>query len=396
MVSAQCVFIILDSVGIGEAPDADAYGDVGSDTLGNIARVEGGLNLPNLQRLGLGNIRAHDPLMGCPPHPSPRAAFGAMEEQADGKDSATGHWALMGLHLDNPLSTYPDGFPEPLIAELEARWGVEKILGNVAASGTEIIHALGQEHQRTGMPIVYTSADPVMQIAAHTSVVPLETLYQWCEQAFDLAVQSGLNRVIARPFTGEFPSFVRTADRRDFTLPPPKPTILNALEDAGVTTLGVGKIASLFAGDGVPNSVPTKNNQGGIDATLAAMRSRDVDFVFTNLVDFDQDYGHRRDPAGYHRCLQAFDERLPELLEAMKPGDLLMLSADHGNDPTFKGSDHTRELVPILLLGARAPAGKNLGRRATFADAGQTVADFFGVRTQIVLGTSMLTPIAED
>lgn len=394
--SAQCVLIILDSVGIGEAPDAEAYGDVGSDTLGNIARAEGGLNLPNLQKLGLGNIRAQDPLKGCPPHPSPRAAFGAMQEQADGKDSATGHWALMGLHLDNPLSTYPNGFPEPLIAELKGRWGAEKILGNVAASGTAIIHALGQEHQRTGMPIVYTSADPVMQIAAHTSIVPLETLYQWCEQAFDLAVQSGLNRVIARPFTGEFPNFVRTADRRDFTLPPPKPTILNALEDAGIKTLGVGKIASLFAGDGVPNSVSTKDNQAGIDATLEAMRARDADFVFTNLVDFDQDYGHRRDPAGYHRCLQAFDARLPELLEAMSPGDLLMLSADHGNDPTFKGTDHTRELVPILLVGARAPAGTNLGQRATFADAGQTVADFFRVPTEIALGTSMLTPITED
>lgn len=394
--SAQCILIILDSVGIGEAPDAEAYGDVGSDTLGNIARAEGGLNLPNLQKLGLGNIRADDPLQGCPPHPSPGAAFGAMQEQADGKDSATGHWALMGLHLDHPLSTYPDGFPEPLIDTLKTRWGVERVLGNAAASGTTIIHELGQEHQRTGMPIVYTSADPVMQIAAHTSAVPLETLYQWCEQAFELAVQSGLNRVIARPFTGEFPNFIRTADRRDFTLPPPKPTILNALEDAGVRTLGVGKIASLFAGDGVPRSVSTKDNQAGIDATLEAMHTRDADFVFTNLVDFDQDYGHRRDPAGYHRCLQEFDARLPELLAAMKPGDLLMLTADHGNDPTFKGTDHTRELVPVLLIGARAPAGTNLGRRATFADAGQSVADFFGVQAEIELGTSMLMPLTAD
>lgn len=394
--SAQCVLIVLDSVGIGEAPDAGAYGDVGADTLGNIARVEGGLKVPNLQKLGLGNIRADNPLEGCPPHPSPRAAYGVMQEQAVGKDSATGHWALMGLHLQHPLSTYPNGFPDALIDTLAARWGVESVLGNVAASGTTIIHELGPEHVRTRAPIVYTSADPVMQIAAHTSIVPLETLYQWCEQAFELAVQHGLNRVIARPFVGDFPDYVRTSDRRDFTLPPTKPTVLNALEDAGVRTLGIGKIASLFAGDGVPHSVSTKHNQAGIDATLNAMRTRDADFVFTNLVDFDQEYGHRRNPAGYHRCLQEFDARLPELLGAMQPGDLLMLTADHGNDPTFRGSDHTRELVPILLVGARAPAGKNLGHRATFADAGQSVADFFGVHTQIDLGTSMLMPLRED
>lgn len=393
---AQCVLIILDSVGIGEAPDAEAYGDVGADTLGNIARAEGGLKLPNLEALGLGNIRARKPLHGCPPHPSPRAAFGYMQEQADGKDSATGHWALMGLHLDRPLSTYPDGFPDAFIDALKVRCKSPHVLGNVAASGTAIIKELGQEHLRTGAPIVYTSADPVLQIAAHTSAMPLEALYEWCENAFDIAVAYGLNRVIARPFTGEFPDFVRTSDRRDFTLPPPTPTILNDLENADIRTLGVGKIASLFAGDGVPQSVPTKDNQAGIDATLHAMRTREADFVFTNLVDFDQDYGHRRDPAGYHQCLREFDARLPEILAAMRPGDLLMLTADHGNDPTFKGTDHTREFVPVLLVGDRAPAGTDLGHRATFADAGKTVADFFGVHTSIALGASMLSPLTED
>lgn len=392
----QCVLIVLDSVGIGEAPDAEAYDDVGADTLGNIARVEGGLRLPNLQKLGLGNIRADDPLLGCPPHATPRAAFGALQEQAHGKDSATGHWALMGLHLEQPLYTYPDGFPDSLMAPLLTRWKVPSVLGNRAASGTVIIQELGEEHQRTGLPIVYTSADPVLQIAAHTDVVPLEQLYQWCEDAFELAVQHGLNRVIARPFVGQFPGYVRTSDRRDFTLSPPTPTILNALEDAGLRTCGVGKISALFAGDGVHDVVLTKNNDAGIDATLAAMHAREADFVFTNLVDFDQEYGHRRDPAGYHRCLQEFDARLPEILAAMQPEDLLILTADHGNDPTFKGTDHTREFVPVLLVGHRAPVGQDLGVRTSFADVGQSVADFFDVDTRDWLGASMLTPRSKD
>lgn len=391
----QCVLIVLDSVGIGDAQDAANYGDIGADTLGNIATSQGGLKLPNLEELGLGNIRAHRPLLGCPPHPAPHAAFGALQEQARGKDSATGHWALMGLHLDRPLSTYPDGFPPEFVAALQKAWNVSSILGNRAASGTAIIHELGIEHLQSAAPIVYTSADPVLQIAAHLDVVPLERLYQWCEDAFELAVSYGLNRVIARPFTGEFPAFVRTADRRDFTMPPPSPTILNALEDAGVRTLGVGKIASLFAGDGVPKSIPTRNNQDGIEQTLRAMHERTADFVFTNLVDFDQEFGHRRNPAGYHQCLQEFDARLPELLAAMLPGDLLILTADHGNDPTFKGTDHTRERVPALLVGHRAPAGRDLGVRSTFADVGQSVADFFGVDASTLLGKSMLCPPAD-
>lgn len=389
----QCVLIVLDSVGIGEAPDAADYDDVGADTLGNIARVERGLRLPNLQKLGLGNIRAHDPLEGCPPHAAPRAAFGALQEQAQGKDSATGHWALMGLHLEQPLFTYPQGFPPSLVDVLAQAWNVPRILGNRAASGTVIIHELGEEHLRTQLPIVYTSADPVLQIAAHTDVVPLEQLYQWCEQAYAPALAHGLNRVIARPFVGDFPHFVRTADRRDFTMPPPTPTVLNALEDAGVRTLGIGKIASLFADDGVPQSVHTKNNQQGIDATIRAMRERSADFIFTNLVDFDQEYGHRRNPAGYHQCLQAFDARLPEIMAAMREGDLLILTADHGNDPTFKGTDHTREFVPVLMLGHRAPAGANLGVRKLFADVGQSVADYFGVDASHVLGSTMLRPV---
>lgn len=388
----QCVVIVLDSVGIGEAPDAADYDDEGADTLGNIARVEGGLHLPNLQKLGLGNIRAHDPLLGCPPADKPLAAFGALQEKAQGKDSATGHWALMGLHLDQPLFTYPQGFPPSLIDELTRRWNVPRVLGNCAASGTEIIHRLGQEHLKSGLPIVYTSADPVLQIAVHTDVVSLPQLYAWCEEAYDPAIAHGLNRVIARPFVGEYPTFVRTPDRRDFTMPPPKPTVLNALEQAGVRTLGIGKIASLFAHDGVPHAISTKNNHEGMEATLRAMRERRADFVFTNLVDFDQEYGHRRNPEGYHQCLQEFDARLPEFLAAMQPGDLLILTADHGNDPTFKGTDHTREYVPVLMVGHRAPAGADVGVRELFADVGQSVADFFGVDASHVLGTSMLSP----
>lgn len=383
--------IVLDSVGIGEAPDAAGYGDVGADTLGNIAARVGGLRLPNLAQLGLGNISRPTPLIGCPPAAAPRASFGKLQETAHGKDTATGHWEFMGLVLDDPLTTYPDGFPAELIAELTRRWGVSGVLGNVAASGTQIIEALGPAHIQTGRPIVYTSADPVLQIAAHEDVVPIETLYQWCEAAFDLAIAHGLSRVIARPFVGLAPDFQRTARRRDFTLPPPRPTILNELEDAGISCVGIGKISSIFSGSGIAREVITVDNNDGVDATLRELRSGDSDFIFTNLVDFDSRYGHRRDAEGYHRCLQEFDARLPELLLALGPEDLLIITADHGNDPTYRGSDHTREYVPVLLVGAGARPGRDLGVRESFADVGQTVADFFGVQAKNPLGRSMLS-----
>ena len=388
--AGQCVLIVLDSVGIGEAPDADRYNDQGSDTLGHIASSQGGLDLPNLQRLGLGNIRADQPLHGCPPVPAPIASFGRLQETADGKDTATGHWEFMGLVLERPLSTYPDGFPAEMIDTLKASWKVEGVLGNKAASGTAIIKELGREHVRTGQPIVYTSADPVLQIAAHEDVVPLEQLYQWCEDAFDLAVARGLSRVIARPFVGEGPDFTRTSNRKDYALPPPRPTILDELAEAGVSTVGVGKISSIYSGSGIARSVHTVSNDDGIEVTLREMRERTANFVFTNLVDFDSEYGHRRDPAGYHQCLRDFDARLPELLDAMQEGDLLLITADHGNDPTYRGTDHTREYVPILLVGHGARAGRDLAIRPTFADVGQTVADFFGVSVRNPLGSSML------
>lgn len=386
----QCVLIVLDSVGIGEAPDAGKYNDLGSDTLGHIAHSQGGLNLPNLQRLGLGNIRADQPLLGCPPVTGPQASFGKLQETADGKDTATGHWEFMGLVLEEPLTTYPQGFPPALIDELKRRWGVSDILGNCAASGTAIIEELGETHQRTGAPILYTSADPVLQIAAHEETVPIETLYAWCESAFDLAVSYGLSRVIARPFIGEAPNFERTHRRKDFALPPPRPTMLDELADAGIRTVGIGKISSIYSGSGIAEAIHTRDNQDGMDATLREMRTRQADFVFTNLVDFDSNFGHRRDPAGYHQCLREFDARLPEILAAMHPEDLLILTADHGNDPTYPGSDHTREFVPVLLVGKGASAGRDLAIRPTFADIGQTVADFFGVAIENPLGSSML------
>lgn len=387
---SQCVVIVLDSVGIGAAPDAADYGDTGSDTLGHIAQSQGGLRLPNLQRLGLGNIRAHDPLLGCPPVDAPEAAFGRMQETALGKDTASGHWEYMGLVIEQAFRVFPDGFPPALIEKFLAVTGAERVLGGMPASGTQILEELGAEHMASGAPIVYTSADPVFQIAAHEAVVPLERLYAWCEAFFPFAIEAGLSRVIARPFVGDPKAgFTRTGNRHDWAYPPPRPTILDELQEHGVKTLGVGKISSIFSGQGVAGSVHTSNNAQGIDATIAAMRARDYDFVFTNLVDFDSEFGHRRDPAGYHRCLQEFDTRLPEILAALGPDDLLMITADHGNDPTWRGTDHTRELVPILAVGDGL-AGRALGVRPTFADLGQSVAAFLGVSVQNPLGSSFV------
>lgn len=388
--ASQCTVIVLDSVGIGEAPDAALFGDEGSDTLGHVASSQGGLALPNLQTMGLGNIRANAPLLGCPPHDSPSAAYGKLRERAQGKDSTTGHWAFMGLILDEPLKTYPNGFPQDFIDELKQLWDVQDVHGNKAASGTVIIQELGVEHMRTGFPIVYTSADPVLQIAVHTDRVPLKTLYSWCELAFEPAIARGISRVIARPFVGEYPHYTRTADRKDFTMFPPHPTVLNALEEAGIETLGIGKISSLFAGSGIARSVHTTSNRDGIEATIEAMKARKERFIFTNLVDFDQDYGHRRDPVGYHASLQEFDAHLPRILDAMGPEDLLILTADHGNDPTYKGTDHTREYVPVLMVGAGVQAGRALGIRDSFADIGQTVSAFFNVPCSADIGRSML------
>ena len=384
----QCTVIVLDSVGIGEAPDAREYGDVGADTLGHIAQSQGGLRLPNLQRLGLGNIRHDDPLLGCAPVASPTAAWGKMQETALGKDTASGHWEFMGLVIEHAFQVFPEGFPEALIQQFLTATGAPGFLGGMPASGTQIIEELGAEHMRTGAPIIYTSADPVFQVAAHEDVVPLATLERWCEAFFPYALAAGLSRVISRPFVGSAEAgFTRTGNRHDWAYPPPKPTILDELASGGIRTLGIGKIASIYSGQGIAESLPTKNNHEGIEATLRAMRARSHDFVFTNLVDFDSSFGHRRDPAGYHRCLQEFDARLPELLASLEPEDLLIITADHGNDPTYRGTDHTREFVPLLAVGPGL-AGKALGVRAGFADVGKTVAAYFGVEVANPLGTS--------
>ncbi len=387
----MCTFVVLDSVGIGELPDADAYGDVGSDTLGHIADHVGGLRLPHLQALGLGNVaRDRGALAGCAAVGAPTGAFGRMAEQAFGKDTATGHWEFMGLVLDEPFQTFPQGFPGSLIDAFAAHIGHDGVLGNKAASGTVIIEELGQRHLETGWPIVYTSADPVFQIAAHEDIVPVDELYRWCEAAYALCIPAGLSRVIARPFTGAPGSFARTHRRKDFALAPPRPTYLDDLDRHGVRTLGIGKIPSIYSGQGVHGDIHTRNNDEGIEATLSAMRTRSHDFVFTNLVDFDMLYGHRRNPGGYHTCLQEFDSRLPELVDSLAEGDLLIISADHGNDPTYRGTDHTREYVPVLAIGAGVTPGQDLGTRATFADIGRSICAFFGAPTENLLGTSFL------
>lgn len=384
----RAIVIVMDSVGIGEMPDAAQFGDEGSDTLGHIAeRV--GLALPTLRRLGLANIC---PLPGMAPTPTPDGAYGRMAEASQGKDTATGHWELCGVVTKEGFSTFPDGFPADLIDAFCQKIGVEGVLGNKAASGTVIINELGQEHARTGWPIVYTSADPVFQIAAHEDVVPIETLYAWCKAAYELVVPRGLSRVIARPYVGDWPDYTRTYRRKDFAVPPPEPTLLESLTGAGVEVTGVGKIPSIFSHRGITHDAPTKGNDHGMQVTLDAIQSDRRGLIFTNLVDFDALYGHRRNPEGYAACLERFDAQLELMLGALAPDDLLMITADHGNDPTYPGTDHTREYVPLLVTGAQVRAGVSLGTRQSFADLGQTLAEFFEV-SSLGAGESFLSSL---
>ncbi|TVQ96368.1 MAG: phosphopentomutase [Deltaproteobacteria bacterium] len=391
MTDRLCTLVVLDSVGIGFLPDATDFGDHGADTLGHLAAAVGGLALPNLTRLGLARVpRDLGPIAGLDPTVEPVAAYGRMVEIANGKDTATGHWEFMGLVLDHPLRTFPDGFPPAILGPFLERIGKPRALCNQPASGTAVIHDFGAEHMETGLPIVYTSADPVLQIAAHEDIVPIDQLYAWCEAAYDIAIPAGLGRVIARPFVGDPDSgFTRTSRRRDFALDPPQRLFLDDLADHGVRVHGIGKIPSIYAQRGIARSTSTADNDAGIDATVLAMQRREDPLVFTNLVDFDMLYGHRRDPEGYAACLEAFDARLPELLDAMRPDDLLLITADHGNDPTWPGTDHTREYVPVLAFGAGIPP-MALGTRDTFADLGRTALDFLGVPTSLPLGTSFL------
>lgn len=373
----RIIVIVLDSVGIGELPDAAAYGDVGSHTLGNMAVAVGGLNLPNMTRMGLGNIAI---LQGVNPQTEPTAVYGKMAEVSAGKDTTTGHWELMGVQLERPFPLYPDGFPPEVMDRFEAAIG-RSTLGNYPASGTVILDELGAEHLATGKPIIYTSGDSVFQIAAHEEIIPIEELYHICHIARELLRgEHEVSRVIARPFVGQPGNFQRTANRHDYSVVPPQPTLLDALKDAGLMVYAVGKINDIFVGQGITDYVTTLDNQDGIDKTIAAIRERrERGLIFTNLVDFDAKYGHRNDPAGYANALAEFDVRLPEILAALADDDVLVLTADHGNDPTTPSTDHSREYVPILITGRPVRAGVNIGARQTFADLAVTIADLFGV-----------------
>jgi len=369
-------------------PDAAQYGDPpGGDTLGNIARIRG-LRLPNLARLGLGNIRA---LAGIAAADLPAGGYGRLTLASPGKDTTTGHWEMVGILLDRPFPLYPNGFPAEIMSEFERRIG-RSSLGNKAASGTEIIQELGAEHMRTGSPIVYTSADSVFQVAAHEEVIPLWELYKICETARDiLRGPYEVGRVIARPFVGAPGSFTRTSNRHDYAVPPPSGMLLDQLDDRGVLTHSVGKIFDVFLGRGIRESSKTKNNADGMAKTLEAMRSMDDGLIFVNLVDFDQQYGHRNDIEGYGRALEEFDRWLPEFEQALRPDDVAIFTADHGCDPTIPGTDHSREYVPLLVSGPKVRAGVNLGLRGSLADIGQTVAANFG--TSISHGISFLNQI---
>ena len=365
---------MLDSVGAGELPDAARYGDQGSNTLGNIAR-QVPLRLPALRSLGLPYVAA----VGPPRPETPLGAFGRMAEASPGKDSVTGHWELMGLVIDKPFPVFPSGFPPELMRAFEKRIR-RGTIGNKAASGTAIIEELGPEHVRTGKPIVYTSVDSVFQIAAHEDVVPLAELYRYCGIAFELAALGhGIGRVIARPFVGTEGHYTRTANRRDFALTPYAETVLDRLTAAGIPVVAIGKVEDLFAGRGISEAVRTKNDDHGMDEVLSALQRIERGFIFANLVDFDTLYGHRNDVVGFAQNLERFDRRLSDLLPRLRETDMLIVTADHGNDPSTPGTDHSREHVPLLIVGSRVQPGVDLGVRSTFADLGQTIAEVFGV-----------------
>lgn len=372
----KVTIIVLDSAGIGSLPDAGLYGDHGCNTLGNCSLAVGGLNLSHLGELGLGLLTS---LAGVPAVDKPLANYGKMAERSPGKDTTTGHWELAGIILEKPFPVYPDGFPPEIIEPFKQRIGRD-ILGNKAASGTGIIEELGAEHMRTGYPIVYTSADSVFQIAAHEEVIPLEELYRMCGIARELLTgKHEVGRVIARPFVGTPGAFERTANRHDYSVKPPARTVLDLLVEHGFEVVGVGKIHDIFAGEGISRAVHTKNNTDGVDQTLALMKEDFSGLLFTNLVDFDQKYGHRNDPRGYAGALEEFDRRLPEIMAALGERDVLLITADHGTDPTTPGTDHTREYVPLLVYGPGLKQGVDLGVRDSFSDVAATVARLFGL-----------------
>ncbi len=380
----RAILIVLDSVGIGAAADSCLYGDEGCNTFKHTACAVGGLNLPNMQALGLGNL---EELEGVAAAVLPIGNFGKMTEQSQGKDTTTGHWEMMGIILNTPFPTFPNGFPPELIKELENRIG-RKTIGNIAASGTEIIARLGQEHVETGCPIVYTSADSVLQIAAHEEVIPLEELYHICQVARELMTGDyGVGRVIARPFIGKAGDFIRTPHRHDYSLEP-DPNILDSIIADQQQVIGVGKIKDIFGGRGITETHPTENNHDGMQKIINILKDNFEGLLFANLIDFDQLYGHRNDAEGYAQALEDFDRWLPELMQVMQPEDVLFISADHGCDPTTAGTDHTREQVPLLVYGRQIKAGIDLGTRTTFADLGRTIAEYLGVETGVTAGQS--------
>jgi phosphopentomutase len=381
----RAIIIVMDSVGAGEMPDAADYGDVGSDTLGNLSRKVNGLNMPVMQSLGLGNLHQ---IQGVPPIENPRGLFGRLAEASKGKDTTTGHWEIAGLISRKPFPTYPQGFPPEVIDRFEQEIGTRTI-GNYPASGTVIIEDLGEEHMKTGYPIVYTSADSVFQIAAHEEIIPIERLYEICKIARNiLRDEHAVGRVIARPFIGEPGSFQRTRNRHDYSVSPPEKTLLNYVQEAGFDVIGVGKISDIFNGSGVTESYPMNNNQHGMELTRDLLKKDSRGLIFTNLIDFDMLYGHRNDPKGYAEALEDMDAFLPQILDAMKKDDILFITADHGCDPTTTSTDHSREYVPLIVYSPSVAGGVNLGIRNSFADISKTIAEAFGIKEKMQNGES--------
>ena len=372
----RVILIVLDSVGIGELPDANQYGDVGSNTLGNIASSYPNLDLPHLINLGLGNI---DPQNALSKIPTPIGSFGKAAELSAGKDTTTGHWEICGVILDTPFPTFPTGFPDSFMDSFHKAIGLSTI-GNVVASGTTIINELGDIHVETGQPIVYTSADSVFQIAMHEDIIPIKRQYEICQIARDMLIGDyNVGRVIARPFVGTSGDYVRTSRRKDYSVSPP-PTLLDAISDHALDVISIGKIADIFNGKGITQSVKTANNQEGIEQTIQAIKKNSKGLIFTNLVDFDMLFGHRRDVEGYANCLMEFDSHLPQIIKSLKKDDLLIITADHGNDPTAPGTDHTREYIPILHYGDQIKQAHNLGTRHSFSDIAATIATALGIK----------------
>ena len=388
----RVIWVIIDSVGIGGLPDCEKFGDVDVNTLGNIVKAHSDIEIPNLRKLGIGNIDGVDFIEGLE---SPIGAFGKCSEVSQGKDTTTGHWEMTGVLVETPFKTFEQGFPKDIIDEFENRTG-RKVVGNKPASGTAILDEYGDHQMKTGDVIVYTSADSVFQIAAHEEIIPLDELYRMCEIAREIMMgDNAVARIIARPYLGAKAGlFERTSNRRDYSLSPFEPTVLDNIKESGLDVIGVGKIEDIFNGQGITEAIHTHDNMDGVNQTISYMKKDNRGLIFTNLVDFDSKYGHRRDTLGYKEALEEFDARIPEIISNMKEDDILIINADHGNDPTYKGTDHTREYIPVLVYGNSIKEGLNLGIRNSFADIGATVADILEVKMP-QHGTSFKTEISK-